>query len=192
MSSPNLKFSLSLYVQNRPGALARIALLFTRRSYNIDSLVVSAAYDPEFSWISIEANGNPQQIPLLIKQLHKLIGRCADQRPQRAFGHRNLAARTGTAQGTLQRTDARRNSTNYRHLSLQRTRCDRRFDYHPGCRRPPGRRGTQAPAGNVSNFGERSHGQSVYRAWRRANGCLNLTLCYNCQVSESWVKALIL
>ena len=72
-SSPMKRFSLSLYVQNRPGALARIALLFTRRSYNIDSLVVSAAYDPEFSWISIEANGSAQQIPLLIKQLHKLI-----------------------------------------------------------------------------------------------------------------------
>ncbi len=69
----NERFSLSLYVHNRPGALARITLLFTRRSYNIDSLVVSAAYDPDFSWISIEASGDEKQISLLIKQLHKLI-----------------------------------------------------------------------------------------------------------------------
>ncbi|WGK69672.1 acetolactate synthase small subunit [Candidatus Haliotispira prima] len=65
--------SLSLYVHNRPGVLARITLLFTRRSYNIDSLVVSAAYDPDFSWISIEASGDNNQVPLLIKQLQKLI-----------------------------------------------------------------------------------------------------------------------
>ena len=67
------KFSLSLYVQNHPGTLARITLVFNRRSYNIDSLVVSSAYDPDFSWISIEASGEEQQIPLLIRQLHKLI-----------------------------------------------------------------------------------------------------------------------
>ncbi len=73
MNEMKKKFSLSLYVQNRSGVLARIALLFNRRSYNIDSLVVSSAHDRDFSWISIEASGEEKQIPLLIKQLQKLI-----------------------------------------------------------------------------------------------------------------------
>ena len=35
------KHTLSLYVANKPGVLIRIALVFARRAYNVDSLVVS-------------------------------------------------------------------------------------------------------------------------------------------------------
>ncbi len=65
--------SLSLLVANRPGVLVRIALVFSRRGYNIDSLVVSPTLNPNFSRISIVARGNPEILIQIIKQLEKLI-----------------------------------------------------------------------------------------------------------------------
>ena len=41
--------TVSVYVSNKPGALARIAQVFSRRGYNIESLVVSPAFDGNFS-----------------------------------------------------------------------------------------------------------------------------------------------
>jgi acetolactate synthase-1/3 small subunit len=43
------KHALSLYMSNKPGVLVRIALVFARRGFNIDSLVVSEGHNPEFS-----------------------------------------------------------------------------------------------------------------------------------------------
>lgn len=65
--------SLSLLVANRPGVLVRIALVFSRRGYNIDSLVVSPTLNPNFSRISIVARGNPEILLQIIKQLEKLV-----------------------------------------------------------------------------------------------------------------------
>ena len=48
--------SISLLVANRPGVLVRIALVFSRRGYNIDSLVVSPTLDPNFSRMNIIAH----------------------------------------------------------------------------------------------------------------------------------------
>ena len=48
MNDIERRFSLSLYVYNRPGVLARVTLLFNRRGYNIDSLVVSSAHNHDF------------------------------------------------------------------------------------------------------------------------------------------------
>ena len=45
--------SISLMVANRPGVLVRISLVFSRRGYNIDSLVVSPTLDPNFSRMNI-------------------------------------------------------------------------------------------------------------------------------------------
>ena len=42
-------FSVSLFVNNKPGVLVRIAQTFARRGYNIDSLVVSNAHDARYS-----------------------------------------------------------------------------------------------------------------------------------------------
>ena len=54
----NNRHAISLYVANKPGVLIRIALVFARRGYNIDSLVVSGAHDPDFSRMNIEATGD--------------------------------------------------------------------------------------------------------------------------------------
>lgn len=72
--------TLSVYVANKPGVLARIAQCFARRGYNIESLVVSPAMDGHFSRMTIGCSGNPEGLDQIIKQLSKLIDvlRCID------------------------------------------------------------------------------------------------------------------
>ena len=67
------KHTISLYVANKPGVLIRIALVFARRGYNLDSLVVSEAHDPNFSQMNIEATGDARTLDQILKQLNKLI-----------------------------------------------------------------------------------------------------------------------
>ena len=67
------KHAISLYVANKPGVLIRIALVFARRGYNIDSLVVSKAHDPSFSRMNIEASGNTKTLSQILSQLNKLV-----------------------------------------------------------------------------------------------------------------------
>jgi len=72
--------SLSVYVANKPGVLARIAQVFARRGFNIESLVVSAAMDGRFSRMTIGATGDPTMLDQIIMQVSKLIDvlDCAD------------------------------------------------------------------------------------------------------------------
>ncbi|MCL2295311.1 MAG: acetolactate synthase small subunit [Spirochaetes bacterium] len=67
------KYIISLLVSNKPGVLIRIALLFSRRGYNIDSLVVSESNSPEFSRMTITATGSKKALVQIIKQLNKLV-----------------------------------------------------------------------------------------------------------------------
>jgi acetolactate synthase-1/3 small subunit len=64
---------ISLYVNNKPGVLVRVALVFARRGYNIDSLVVSAAALGDFSRMTIACSGDPETLEQIIKQLAKLV-----------------------------------------------------------------------------------------------------------------------
>jgi acetolactate synthase-1/3 small subunit len=65
--------SISLTVANIPGVLVRVALVFSRRGYNIDSLVVSPALDGQFARMNIVARGNPDTLEQIILQLEKLV-----------------------------------------------------------------------------------------------------------------------
>jgi acetolactate synthase-1/3 small subunit len=65
--------TISLLVANKPGVLVRIALVFARRAYNIDSLVVSPSFNPKFSRMTITAQGDPETLEQIIKQANKLI-----------------------------------------------------------------------------------------------------------------------
>jgi len=65
--------SISILVSNKPGALVRIALVFSRRGYNIDSLVVSPTLDTSVSRMNIVARGNPETLAQIIQQLEKLV-----------------------------------------------------------------------------------------------------------------------
>lgn len=67
------KHALSLYVCNKPGVLIRIALVFARRGFNIDSLVVSEGHNPEFSHMNIVARGDENALEQILKQLNKLV-----------------------------------------------------------------------------------------------------------------------
>jgi len=65
--------AISILVSNKPGALVRIALVFSRRGYNIDSLVVSPTMDDSISRMNIVARGNPETLAQIIQQLEKLV-----------------------------------------------------------------------------------------------------------------------
>src|SRR5215212_2011546 len=67
------KHVLSILVENRPGVLARIAGLFSRRGFNIDTLAVGPTDDPEVSRITLTLDGAVHPIDQVTKQLHKLI-----------------------------------------------------------------------------------------------------------------------
>lgn len=67
------KHIISVYVSNKPGVLIRVSLVFARRGYNIDSLVVSPARDKRFSHMTITATGNSKTLDLMLKQLNRLV-----------------------------------------------------------------------------------------------------------------------
>jgi len=65
--------TISLVVQDRPGVLVRVALVFSRRAYNIESLVVSPAARGGFSRMTVTCSGDPKTLEQIIKQLAKLV-----------------------------------------------------------------------------------------------------------------------
>lgn len=65
--------TISILVANKPGVLVRVALVFARRGYNIDSLVVSATVNPRFSRMTITAKGSPEILEQIIKNVNKLV-----------------------------------------------------------------------------------------------------------------------
>ena len=65
--------TLSVLVENRPGVLSRIAGLFARRGYNIDSLTVGRTEDRRYSRMTIVVDGGQDVVEQVAKQLHKLI-----------------------------------------------------------------------------------------------------------------------
>ena len=69
----NTKHTLSVLVENKPGVLARIAGLFSRRGFNIDTLAVGPTEDPEVSRITLTVDGAVHPIDQVTKQLHKLV-----------------------------------------------------------------------------------------------------------------------
>lgn len=67
------KHTLSILTENKPGVLSRIAGLFARRGFNIDTLTVGPTDDPEISRFTITIDGAEHPIDQVTKQLHKLI-----------------------------------------------------------------------------------------------------------------------
>jgi acetolactate synthase-1/3 small subunit len=68
-----MKHTLSVLVENKPGVLARVAGLFSRRGYNIESLAVGITENPQISRITIVVAGNDHVLEQVTKQLNKLI-----------------------------------------------------------------------------------------------------------------------
>jgi acetolactate synthase-1/3 small subunit len=65
--------TLSVMVNNQPGVLGRICAVFSRRGFNIESLVVSQTRDPRFSRMTIGISGHPEGLHQIIMQVNKLI-----------------------------------------------------------------------------------------------------------------------
>ena len=65
--------ALALLVENNTGVLARVAMMFGRRGYNIDSLTVSETNDPGISRITIATHGEEKVIDQIVLQTKKLI-----------------------------------------------------------------------------------------------------------------------
>jgi len=68
-----MKHTLSVLVENKPGVLMRVAGLFARRGFNIDSLAVGESEDPGLSRMTITIDGAAQPIDQVTKQLHNLV-----------------------------------------------------------------------------------------------------------------------
>ncbi len=68
-----MKHTFSVLVENRAGVLSRIAGLFARRAFNIESLAVGVTEDPAFSRVTIVAEGSDYTVEQVEKQLNKLI-----------------------------------------------------------------------------------------------------------------------
>lgn len=65
--------TIALLVRNAPGVLVRVAMVFSRRGYNIESLVVSPGARDGFSRMTVTCSGDPSILEQMIKQLTKLV-----------------------------------------------------------------------------------------------------------------------
>lgn len=68
-----MKHTLSVMVENKPGVLARVAGLFSRRGFNIDSLAVGVTEKPEISRMTVVVDVEDHSLEQVYKQLNKLI-----------------------------------------------------------------------------------------------------------------------
>lgn len=68
-----MRHILAVLVENNPGVLTRVAGLFSRRGYNIDSLTVGRTESPNISRMTIVVEGDDLVLEQVTKQLHKLI-----------------------------------------------------------------------------------------------------------------------
>jgi acetolactate synthase-1/3 small subunit len=68
-----MKHTISVLLQNKPGVLSRVTGLFSGRGFNIQSLCVAETLDPAVSCLTLVTSGPDHIIEQITKQLHKLI-----------------------------------------------------------------------------------------------------------------------
>jgi acetolactate synthase I/III small subunit len=68
-----MKYVLAVLVENKPGVLVRVAALFARRGFNIESLAVGKTMDASISRMTIEVDADDKTLEQVVKQLNKLI-----------------------------------------------------------------------------------------------------------------------
>ncbi len=95
------KHILSIMVENKPGVLTRIAGLFARRGFNIDTLTVGPTDDESISRITLTLDGAVHPIDQVTKQLHKLVNvlKIRDLEPEETLA-RELAVFKVAADGS--------------------------------------------------------------------------------------------
>jgi acetolactate synthase-1/3 small subunit len=87
-----MKHTIAVIVENKSGVLTRIAGLFSRRSFNIESLSVGATDNPDYSRMTLSVQGDEVVLEQVIKQLSKLINviRVSELEPEESI-ERELA-----------------------------------------------------------------------------------------------------
>ena len=68
-----MRYTIAVLVENKPGVLARVASLFRRRGFNIESLAVGTTEREDISRMTIVVSGNEKVMEQVMKQLNKLI-----------------------------------------------------------------------------------------------------------------------
>ena len=68
-----MKHTLSVLVEDRPGALTRITTMFARRGFNIESLAVGPTERPGVSCITLRVDCAQHSLEQIEKQIHKLV-----------------------------------------------------------------------------------------------------------------------
>jgi acetolactate synthase-1/3 small subunit len=68
-----VRHTLSVHVENKPGALARISNMFARRGYNIESLAVGPTERADVSRITLRVDCEQHSLEQIEKQMHKLV-----------------------------------------------------------------------------------------------------------------------
>ena len=97
-----MKHTLSVLVENKPGVLARIAGLFSRRGFNIETLAVGPTEKPDFSRMTLVVEAKSHQLEQVTKQLHKLINvvKISDLDPQESIGRELVLIKITADSGT--------------------------------------------------------------------------------------------
>ena len=68
-----MRHTISILLENEPGALSRVSGLFSARGYNIESLTVAPTEDPSMSRMTLVTRGPDEVIEQITKQLNKLV-----------------------------------------------------------------------------------------------------------------------
>ena len=68
-----MKRIISILLENKPGALARVVGLFHQRGYNIESLNVAPVDDGSYSRLTVTTRGTESAVEQIMKQINKLI-----------------------------------------------------------------------------------------------------------------------
>ena len=68
-----MKHTIAVLLENKPGALMRIASMFARRGYNIDSLAVGPTERQDVSRVTIRVDCEQHPLEQIEKQMHKLV-----------------------------------------------------------------------------------------------------------------------
>ena len=68
-----MKRILSILIENKPGALARVVGLFHQRGYNIETLKVGPVFDGSYSRMTVTTRGTENDVEQITKQINKII-----------------------------------------------------------------------------------------------------------------------
>ena len=97
-----MKHTVAILVENKPGVLTRVAGLFSRRGFNIESLAVGVTENPDTSRMTVVVSGDDRILEQVMKQLNKLIDviRVSDIPPEESVNRELALIKVGVDSST--------------------------------------------------------------------------------------------